>query len=199
MITIKYGNKKNIIYGMALSPNGDKLAVTSISMQNGVYSSEFTVYDVSSEKILVREKTDGKKPIAASFFDNGKIFFAAEENLFFYQANGKKIGTVALPSEAYTVFRDGNEISLLFGSSRICRYSHRGSLLAEFALNERVFSLKVRNGVSYVLSDREVSVYGKDGKMLKSCQIRSGVKDFFVLEDGSLLICYISETERLVP
>jgi len=192
-------DEKNIIYSMALSPNGDKLAVTAISMQNGVYSSEFTVYDVSSGKMLVCEKADGKKPIAASFFDNGRIFFAAEGSLFFYQANGKKTETVSLPFETYTVFRDGNEISLLFGANRVCRYSFRGALLTEFALNERVFSLKVRNGVSYVLSDRSVSIYGKDGKTLKNCPIRSGVKDFFVLDDGSLLICYISETERIVP
>ena len=192
-------DEKKIIYSMALSPNGDKLAVTAISMQNGIYSSEFTVYDVSSEKLLVSEKADGKKPIAASFFDNGRIFFAAEGRLFFYQANGKKTETVSLPSETYTVFRDGNEISLLFEAKRVCRYSSKGASLAEFALNERVFSLKVRNGVSYILSDRSVSIYGKDGKILKSCSIRSGVKDFFVLEDSSLLICYISETERIVP
>ena len=192
-------NERNIIYSMELSPNGDKLAVTAISMQNGVYSSEFTVYDVSSGKMLVSEKADGKKPIAASFFDNGRIFFATEGSLFFYQANGKKTETVTLPSETYTVFRDGNEVSLLFGANRVCRYSFRGAVLSEFALNEHAFSLKARNGVSYVLSDRTVSVYGKDGKILKSCAIRSGVKDFFVLEDGSLLICYISETERIVP
>ena len=192
-------DEKNIIYSMALSPDGDKLAVTAISMQNGVYSSEFTVYDVSSGKQLVSEKAVGKKPITASFFDNGRIFFAVEGCLFFYQANGKKTETVTLPAETYTVFRDGNEISLLFGATRVCRYSFRGALLSEFALDEHAFSLKVRNSVSYVLSDRSVSVYGKDGKILKNCPIRSGVKDFFVLEDGSLLICYISETERIVP
>lgn len=192
-------DEKKIIYSMALSPNGEKIAVTAISMQNGVYSSEFTVYDVSSGKMIVSEKADGKKPIEASFFDNGRMFFAVEGNLFLYQANGKKTATVSLPSDAYTVFRDGNELSLLFSTKRVCRYTFRGALSSDFELNERAFSLKVRNGVSYVLSDRSVSIYGKDGKILSTCPIRSGVKDFFVLEDGSLLICYISETERIVP
>ena len=191
--------EEKIIYSMALSPNGDKFALTTISMKDGVYSSEFTVYDVSSEKIIARETTYGKKPIAASFFDNGRIFFAAEGSLFFYQANGKKTETIELPSGSYTVFCDENEISLFFGTSNVQGYSSKGALLTAFALNGRVLSQKVRNGVCYVLSDKTIEIYGKDGANKQTCEIRSGVKDFFILDDGSLLICYITETERIVP
>ena len=191
--------EEKIVYSLALSPNGDKFALTTISMKSGVYSSEFTVYDVSSKKIIVEEKIHGKKPIAASFFDNGRIFFAAEENLIFYQANGKKAETITLPSGSYTVFKDGNEISLFFQTSHVNGYSSKGVLVTSFTPNVRVLSLKVRNGVCYILSDKTMEIYGKDGSNKKTCQIRSGVKDFFILDDGSVLVCYISETERIVP
>ncbi|MBQ3489118.1 MAG: hypothetical protein IJA86_00825 [Clostridia bacterium] len=190
---------ENIIYSLALSPNGDKLAVTTISMKGGIYGSEFTVYDVSSKKMIVKEKADGKKPIAASFFDNGRIFFAAEGILFFYQANGKNAETVTLPSSSYAVFRDGNEISLLCDSSHVYGYSSKGALLTDFPVKERIFDVKVRDGRYYILSDRTVEVYEKDGVRIKTCEIRSGAKDFFVLDDRSLLICYISETKRILP
>lgn len=191
--------EEKIIYNMALSPNGDKLAVTTISMKDGVYTSEFTVYDVSSEKIIAQETVNGKKPIATAFFDNGRILFAVEGTLFFYQANGKKTATVALPAETYTVYRDGDEVSLLLNTSAVVGYSSKGALLTSFSPKERVLSLKVRNGITYILSDKTLEIYEKDGASKKSFEVRSGVKDFFVLDDGSLLICYISETERIIP
>ena len=188
-----------IVYSLALSPNGDKLAVTVISMKGSVYGSEFTVYDVSSKKILTQERVDGKKPIAAAFFANGRIFFAAEGTLFFYQTNGKKVQTVTFPTASYRVFRDGNEISVLSAENRVYGYSSKGALLTEFSPMERVLDLKIKNGFYYVLSDRAVGVYEDDGFCIKSCEVRSGVKDFFVLPDRSVLVCYITETERLVP
>ena len=30
-------------------------------------------------------------------------------------------------------------------------------------------------------------------------EIRSGALDFFPLADGSILVCYVSETKRIVP
>ncbi len=190
---------ENIICGLSLSPNGDKLAVTTMFMTGGAYASEFSVYDVSSEKQIIKERADGKKPIAASFFDNGRIFFAAEGVLFFYQANGKLTETAVLSDDFYTVFQDGNELSLLSETSRMYGYSSKGSLLTEFSVGDRVFDWKVRNGIYYVFSDRAVVIYGKDGTSKKTCAVRSGAKNFFILDDGSLLICYISETERIIP
>ncbi len=191
--------EEKIIYSLALSPNGDKLAVTTISMKGSVYGSEFTVYDVSSEKILTQERADGKKPIAASFFANGRIFFAAEGTMFFYQTNGKKTETVTFPSASYQVYKDGNEISVLCEGARVYGYSSKGALLTDFSLGERVLDLKIKNGFYYVLSDRAIEVYEEDGFCVKSCEIHPGVKDFFVLPDQSLLVCYITETDRVVP
>ncbi|MBR7161725.1 MAG: WD40 repeat domain-containing protein, partial [Clostridia bacterium] len=187
-----------IVYGMALSPNGDRLAVTSISMKGSVYGSEFIVYDVSSGKILTQERVDGKKPIDAAFFDNGRIFFAAEGALYFYQANGRTAETVTIPSSSYTVFRDGNEISVLAEGSLVYTYTSKGARSADFSLTDRVLELKTEDGLYYILSDRSVSVYEKNGSCLNTCAIRSGAKDFFVLPDRSLLVCYITETERIV-
>ena len=191
--------QEQIIYSMALSSGGDKLAVAAFSMNGSVYGTEFTVYDVATQKILVQERADGKKPISISFFDNGRILFAAEGTLYFYQSNGKKAGTVNLPTSSYTVCKDGDEISVLCGGNYAYGYSSKGTLLTEFSLGDRVFSLKVKNGYYYVLSDRSVTVYKEDGSYLNTCEVRSGAKDFFVLPDRSILICYITETERVVP
>lgn len=190
---------EQIIYSMALSPNGDKLAVTTISMKGSVYGSEFTVYDVSSKKILTQEKIEGKKPIVAEFFANGRIFFAAEGSIFFYQANGKKTETVTIPNASYKVYRDGNELSVICGGTQICGYSSKGALLAKFSPQNRILDCKIKNGVYYVLSDQTVEVYEENGVVSASCGIRSGVKDYFILPDQSVLICYITETDRIVP
>ena len=191
--------EEQIIYSMALSPDGDKLAVTTISMKGSVYSSDFTIYDVSAKKVLTQERAEGKKPIAASFFSNGRLFFAVEGTLFFYQTNGKKSGSVNLPTTSYKVYKDGNELSVLCDGNFAYGYSSKGTLLAEVSLQSRALDMKIKNGSYYVLLDCAVAVYDEDGTFVKSCGIQSGVKDFFVLPDDSVLICYITETDRIVP
>ena len=118
--------------------------------------------------------------------------------MFFYQANGKKAETVTFSSDSYKVYKDGNEISVLCGGTLVYGYSSKGTLLSEFSLKDRVLDLKIKNGVYYALSDRAVEVY-EDGFCVKSCAVQPSVKDFFILPDQSVLVCYITETDRIVP
>ena len=100
-------DKDTVIYDLDLSPGGGKLAITTIEGGStpgaGNYSTKFSLWDVSSEKELFQEQITGKKPIATSFFDNTRMYFAAEESIIFCQTNGKVLHTVTTPAQA-TVF-----------------------------------------------------------------------------------------------
>ena len=68
----------------------------------------------------------------------------------------------------------------------------------QFSLAEKVFTLKTDGRYYYTMSDEKMTVYHEDGEILVAEQIPSGVLDFFVLSDGSILICYVSETDRMI-
>ncbi len=194
-----FRTENGVVYDMDMSPNGDKLVVTSLATAGGAYYTELSVWDVSSEKILMTEKIDGKKPIAAGFFEDGRFFVAVQGNIFFYQPNGKKAETVSLNAQEYAVVCDGETLSVLRDGVHVSTYSKRGNSEAEFKLSEKAFFLKQRGELYYTVSDLQIAVYDEDGVCLNSFAIASGLLDFFVLADGSLLLCYVSQTDRITP
>ncbi len=191
-----------VIYDLDLSPNGDKLAITTIEGDDafgaGNYYTDFALWDVSSEKQLFHERVSGKKPVSTAFFDNSRLYFATEGNVIFCQTNGKKLQTVSDSTHAL-VACDGKNIAVSDGSSRVIVYSSRGEMKTEFSISEKLIDLQIKNGSCYTFSNRTASVYDHDGQPISSNAINSGALDFFVLADESLLICYVSETKRIVP
>jgi hypothetical protein len=87
---------------------------------------------------------------------------------------------------------------LLQDSSRVLVYSERGEKKKGFHLSEKVFQLKIKGEFYYTFSNTQIAVYHQNGDLKTTYPISSGVLDFFILADDSLLLCYISETERIV-
>lgn len=190
---------EGIIFGMNFSPNGDKLAVSLLATESGTYFTHFLLWDVSSEKIVSEEQIIGKKPIATGFFSDGRYYLAVEGTVFFYQANGKEAETVSLPAGDYAVICDGEMLTLLQNASRVLIYSKKGEQEQTFDLSEKVFQLKMKDEFYYTLSNTQIAIYHQNGDLVGTYPISQGVLDFFVLSDNSLLLCYISETKRIVP
>ena len=200
-LTVKL-DKNTVVYDLDLSPNGDKLALTVIeggdALGAGNYYTDFSLWDVSSEKKLTSERVQGKRPIATEFLDNMRMYFACEGSVTFLQTGGKKLGTVTAPAQ-YMVASDGKTVAVSDGASFVKLYSARGDEKAQISLTEKILSLKTGNGFCYTFSNKSVSVYGGDGEKKGTYEIRSGALDFFPLADGSILVCYVSETKRIVP
>ena len=190
--------KNGVPYDMDFSPNGDKLILTSLATLSGSYYTALTVFDVSAERIVAEEKIDGKKPISTGFFDDGRFYAAVQGSVFFYHANAKLSQTVSLPQSDFSVTADRSVLLVLRNASEVSVYSKKGDLKEEFSLSENVFTLKTDGCFYYTMSDEKLTVYDTDGEILTQEQLRSGVLDFFILSDGSILVCYVSETDRIV-
>lgn len=191
-----------VIYDLDLSPNGDKLAITTIEGGDaygaGGYYTDFAIWDVSSDKQLFYERVSGQKPVSTAFFDNTRLYFATEKSVIFCQSSGKKLQTVSDSNHAL-VACDGKNIAVSDGSSRVIVYSSKGEMKTDFSISEKIIDLQIKNDFCYAFSSKTASVYDEDGRLKSAIAIRSGALDFFVLDDESLLICYVSETKRIVP
>jgi hypothetical protein len=66
-------------------------------------------------------------------------------------------------------------------------------------ISQTVLSMRFEKDTAYLLTERSVLQYDEKGNLLTQTEIPSGVLDFFVLDDGSLLLCYASETKRIMP
>ena len=129
---------------------------------------------------------------------NLRIYFAAEGSVIFCQAGGKKIRTVTTASSC-SVTSDGKSVVVSDGMSQATVYSVKGEKITDFSLSEKMIGIKIKNGYCYAFSGRSITVYSDDGQKQGTHEVKSGALDFFVLDDGSILICYVSETKRIVP
>ena len=193
-------DENTIVYDLDLSPNGDKLALTTMAggdiLGAGNYYTEFSLWDVSSNKQLFSERIDGRKPVATSFFDNSRLFFAAQGNVIFCQSNGKRAATVSAPSSC-TVVSDHKTVAVSDGVGSVTVYNTQGEKKTEFSLSEKFLDIRIKNGCCYVFFSRSIAAYDAEGQLMGTYEIDSGALDFFVLDDGSLLVCYVSETRRI--
>ena len=194
--------KDTVVYDLDLSENGDKIAITTMEGGNtaeaGNYYTKFALWDISSGKNIFSEQIAGKKPVETSFFDNTRMFFAAQGTVIFCQTNGKKLQTVTAPVQSM-VATDGKTVAVSDGTSLVTVYSSKGEQKTAFSLSEKIIGLKVKDGCCYVFTGRSITVYDGDGNRKGTCEIPSGALDFFIPDDGSILICYVSETKRMVP
>ncbi len=186
-----------VIYDLDFCNKNNRIAITSLATNTGAYFTEVSVWDFQNDKIVLNEKIDNKKPIAASFFSDGRLCVAVNGALSFYQENGKSIESIIIDNEQQKMIFCDNQVIVLSNGLHISIYTSSGKERSAFSVSDKILSLKTDGEYLYILSDSAVSVYDEDGKQNISCPISAGVLDFFILEDQSLLLCYKSETKRI--
>jgi len=187
------------VFDISISSDGGKIAVMMLCGASGSYYSELVVKNVKTDKTVAYEKFDGVKPIGVEFFSDGGFFAVTDGTLNFYRSDGEKAVQTAISSASLQFCSDGNSVAVLTSPYRAVVYSSRGSVLDEAALDGKILDIDFRDGTLYFLSDSMLYVYHTDTKNIQSLRLDSGALDLFVLADGSVLVCYASRPELIMP
>ena len=190
---------EELVYDLALSADGKTLAVLTLSSAGGAYSSTLTVKNTRADSIVTEERFDGKKPVAVRFFSDGRFMAAVDGTLNFYRAGGARAQTVSLSAGVSKYETNENHIAVLLSASEAVIYTSRGTEGARIALPGNALDVCLSGDLAAFLSENAVFLYRTDGALITTFSAESGVLDFFILDDGSVLLCYASVTERLVP
>lgn len=189
----RWNSSQRLVLDMALSQDGTKLALLTLGVQNGNYDSLLTVINLQTGKILFTDSYAGIQSVDVEFFTDGRVFVCSAGNAYFYEPGGKLTKTV---SRFISYCKEKNKIAFLTSSGAVI-YSSLGEELWRTTFSS-ASGILLDNGVLYVLHDTAISIH-KENESFSSVDINAGVLDFFILSDGSVLLCYDAETRRAVP
>ena len=183
------------VMDMAFSADGEKLALITLGVSGGSFDSELLIFDLQTKKMEIRLRYDKKQAVNVSFFDDGRFFVSVGGTIFFYDRYGEAISSI---SRFQNYENDGNRLAVLSVSGEIVVYSSKGESMFRITDTASATRMILQDSILYIISDARLIVY-QDGAPVSFADIRQGVLDFFVLDDGSILLCYSAETNRVIP
>ncbi len=188
--------EKGIIMDMALSADGKTLYTLSLTGAVGSYLTRLDIWDLKKEEVDYTESFSGRKPLAVEVFSDGRFVVLLDRLAVFYTESGKKKEAVSLASDIIRYHIDGSRL-LLLTSDRLTLLERDGKEKCAVAVSEHVLEAKLFEDHIYLLSENAVLLYDEKGELLSEASVPSGALELFVPNDGSILLCYTSETKRI--
>ncbi len=186
-----------IVMNTALSPDGKTLAVLSLAGENGAFRTVLSLIETGNGKLVHTEHYTSAKPSALAFFDDGRFFVLLDSALLFYDNDGDRKESFSLAPIPHSYHTDGKNLILLSESGELSLYKSRGKCLFSKGFGTGILDAKTENDACYLLSETAIFTLDKEGDTISTFNIKSGVLDYFLLRDGSILLCYPTETKQV--
>ena len=190
---------EGVVMDMAISDDGKTLSVLTLVGEGASFYTRLDLWNLKSGEIVMTESFSGKKPIATGAFADGGFFAIFSRLAVFLESDGTVKARVPLAVDSVRCDVFGDTLLLLPPSGTLSLLESDGNACFSKNISQTVLSAKCEKSAAYLLTERAVLHYDKKGELLSQTEIPSGALDFFVLNDGSLLLCYASETKRIMP
>ena len=191
------------VNNVTVSPNGKKIAVSTLSAIGGKLSSKLYVfnfesanplytYDYGDSLVYTLDNTasGGFSVITSSGLDYitwskyKRTDYTNQLELSMFRTN--KNGTVLVYN------RSSNK-----SDNRIVVFSKKGEKLSEFDFDGNLSDIQLNRNHIYCISDTNVSLYSKDGELLRTAKCDFGVVKLAVLSGYSVAAISNDEVSRL--
>ena len=200
-VIYEWNSAKDIVNCVAISPNGKKIAVSTLNASGGKYTSKVHVLGFDSADPL--HTVDLQENIVLYLTDAGKGFNVVTHNSYRY-VNWSKYTSTEIsdsgeidifrqtPSGAVIVFNRVNDKS----DNTVIAVSNKGKEVAHFNINGIISDIKFTRGHIYCISDTTVSLYDKEGNLLRSGNCGYGAVRFSAISEYALAIITDSEIQK---
>lgn len=194
---------ENTVNNVAVSPNGKKIAVSSFNANGGQFNTTLSVLNFKSADPEFSETFNNLLiyNIDSSFKSGFTVI--TENNIKFIKWHKYKQETYK-NDYATSVFRTGpNGCVAVFNresdktDNRIAVFSKSGKLTAEFNYKGIVSDIAVRGNHIYCMSDTEIFLLDKSGKVLRSASCGFGAVRLNVASTNSVIVLTDNKIEKL--
>lgn len=194
---------ENTVNNVAVSPNGKKIAVSSFNANSGQFNSTLSVLNFKSADPEFSETFNNLLiyNIDSSFKSGFTVI--TENNIKFIKWHKYKQETYK-NDYSTSVFRTGpNGCVAVFNresdktDNRIAVFSKSGKLTAEFNYKGIVSDIAVRGNHIYCMSDTEIFLLDKSGKVLRSASCGFGAVRLNVASTNSVIVLTDNKIEKL--
>ncbi len=189
---------KDIVNHIDIASSGKKIAVSTVSAESGKFVSSIRVYEFNSADPAF--KLDLNQDIVYDIENTGSGFFVTTHNKLRYikwskyavnefDAGGEIVSMRYSGSGTMAVYNKTNDKS----DNSIVLFSNSGKKISEFEIKEAINDIRFLRGRVYSIGDSSVSIYDKQGKILRSDSCAFGGVKISVV--GSNAVCVITDNE----
>lgn len=193
-----WNSAKDIINNVLVNTNGKKLAITTINATSGKYDTKLMILDFKSADPIHTLNLEGSLPL--SLLNTGKgISVVCSDKYKFVSWSKFNTNDLSASGEVNVLRNSKNGVLLVFNRANdrsdntIVLLSKKGEKVSEFKLNTTITDIQYKNGRVYVLSDTSVTIYDKNGKILRQDECEYGIKKIAVISANTLAV--ISDNE----
>ena len=189
---------KDMINNVDIASSGKKMAVSTVNAESGKTVSSVRVYDFKSADPAF--KLDLGEDLVYDIENTGRGFFVTTHN---------KTRYIKWSDYTSTEYGFGGEVSLLRYSSSgflalynktndksdstVELFTESGKKISEFEIKGAVNDIRFSRGRVYTMSDNTVTIYSKQGELLRSGNYGfGGVK---IAVTGSNTVCVINDSQ----
>lgn len=193
-----WNSAKDTICNVLVNPKGDKLAVSTLSVVSGQFSSKVLILSFDSADPL--HTLELGNSLALSINNTGKGISIVCDDKYKFLHWSKFTSNELLISGEINSFRNSKNGILLTvnrandrSDNTIYLISNKGEKISDFKINTAITDIQYNNGRVYCVCDTVANIYDKNGNVLKSGVCNYGTQKFTVLSANS--IATVNDTE----
>lgn len=171
-----------IINNVAISPDGNRIAVSVFNTKSGKFLSKLYILGYKSATPINLFEYENELIMSINNAANSSFYTVFENNVTFYKWNdlkntvysGEKRVFFARNSKKYSLIVNGNEANNK--DNEIVVFNGKGVQKNKFIFNEEIVDIALRGKYIYILGDRMIYIYNVGGELLNSIECEFGVK-----------------------
>lgn len=179
-----------------ISPNGNKVAVSYLGIQQGIMTSYITFYDFGEDENTQSNYITNSEAMAEVvvpeiyFTDNSTAVAVSDDGFSVFRGNSLSLKEqVHFDEEIAGTFHDDERIGFLFSSSdqeykyRLEMYNYRGKRKASRGINADFDKIKIQNDQILMYSDRACYIFTLSGRNRFSSAYENEIEDIFYFSE----------------
>ncbi len=190
----------DLIVNVLVDTKGKKLALTTLDVSSAQYDNKFLILEINSDSADPIYTFDLKTSIPYSLANTGKgISLVCNDKYKYISWSDYSTNDIEFSGEINNFKNTKNGFVFTYSLSnnqndnKVVLISKKGEKISEFNINSSITDIQLSKGRIYFINDSTVTIFDKDGKLLRNGNCNYGVKKFAVLSSNS--IAAISDNE----
>ena len=190
--------------GVALSPNGSRVAILGADAQSGEPLTKVDVFSLGATKPDESLALQGEVPLSISFVTNQSIALLTNKTLYFLNNRLEIKESVSLEGRAIVGFAaNGEGVALaleenaLTATKRLMSFTTDGKELLNTAFVGEIGAMSLYDRTLFLLSDRSVVRFVGDSDEAERLEISAGAYDIFAVSARGVRVVYPAKADYL--
>ena len=199
----EWNSAKETVNNVTLSPNGRKIAVSTIDVSLAKFQSNVYVLTEKSADAIFSLNLDEKPVMDMNSYGNG-FYVVTEDSYRHIRWSNFTTLNVSATGEVDMMRRSNRGSVLVFNRTNdrsdntIVIVSKRGRKISEFKVNTIINDIEMSNGHIYCASDSKVTLYNKKGESIFIGNCGYGCERLAVIGSHSVAVINDNKIEKLV-